>query len=345
MTVAFVDTPGVPLSAPDAPVRFTATEPVPALSVRFGSGRVEERVYRDGAFVFPYATSTKVGNTYTVRRTGGWPTTPTVYIDELAPPPTIPIGGQPMGAVYTVDFRTLPSQTLTAPGAYTIDGLTWWAKVALTGQPYGQHQANVLTNGLGLGLASLYAGGTRIDSTPEVLYRHLFLPFANIPGYNPLAPMLLRWHVSQSALYNNEHQMVVGICSTTNDAVGLQAVDRQYDHFIVRYNGGGGHRQKRGTAGLTTAIYFTDTNNGNREYGIYRYLGEYGMEVSAPAGNSWAGDFIADINTLVVNTATLAAFGPKTRPNPGVFVAIEGQIDTTMLYLTHLQIMQPKVAA
>lgn len=55
---------------------------VPFVSVSFGSTRVEEIAYRDGAFVYPYLGSTRVGDTFSLRRTGGWPASPTVHVEE-----------------------------------------------------------------------------------------------------------------------------------------------------------------------------------------------------------------------------------------------------------------------
>jgi hypothetical protein len=340
MTTSWISTPDIALSTRSAPVVFATERAVTALSVAF-SGRPEERAYRDSAFVPPYTGSTVVGSTYTLVRAGGWPNTPTVFVDELPPPPTIPIGGQPMGAVYTVDFRTLPSQTLTAPGAYTIDDLTWWAKVALTGQPYGATQENLLTNGLGLGLATL-AQGSRVGSDGALANRHLFLPFSNVPNYNALAPTLVRWHVTESSGNYNEHQMIVGVCSTTSDAVAVQAAQRQYDHYWLKFNNLG-TQSKRGT-GVVSGIGFANgVVAGNSERGLYLYMGGYGIEVTTETGNSWAGSFIDNIN-LLVSPSTPTAYRSPARPNPGVFVALEGQIDATMVYLTHLQIMQPRIA-
>jgi hypothetical protein len=252
-----------------------------------------------------------------------------------------PLGGQTMGTIYEVDFTSLPDQSLTAPGSYTIDGLTWWAKVALTGQPFGQAQENKVVAGSGLMLRSTQSQGTRTGTNGDLAYRHLFLPFANVPGYNAEAPLLMRWHTSLSAGYSNEHQMAVGLCSTTSDATRLLAAARQYDHFMWFANANG-WQSKRGISSGTSPN-FPVSNVGNREAGIFRFLGDATTEVIASAGNSWAGSFLADTNTLKTGS-TLPVLLPAKRPNPGVFVALEGQVDTTPIYLTHLQILQPKVA-
>lgn len=95
MTITFIDPPGSMLASLDAPIRFSSERAVPAVSVRLGDSdlRVEERAYRDGAFVYPYLESMKSGNTFTLVRTGGWPReqAPTVFVDETPAPPVPPI--------------------------------------------------------------------------------------------------------------------------------------------------------------------------------------------------------------------------------------------------------------
>lgn len=62
---------------------------VPFVSVSF-VGRAEELAYRDGAFRYPYLESTREGDTFSLVRTGGWPSTPSVSVEEGAPAASTP---------------------------------------------------------------------------------------------------------------------------------------------------------------------------------------------------------------------------------------------------------------
>jgi hypothetical protein len=100
MTVTFIDPPSSVIGKTEA-LDFTASAEVVAISVGYGAVRDEERVYRDGAFLRSYTRSTKVGNTYSVVRDGGWPANPQLYVDELpaVPGPQLqPLLGSPVAA-------------------------------------------------------------------------------------------------------------------------------------------------------------------------------------------------------------------------------------------------------
>jgi hypothetical protein len=76
MSVAFAIASGSSLTSRNEPTPFTATLPVIAISVSVPISQslsLEERAWRDGAFLYPYLRSTKNGNTYTLVRDGGWP--------------------------------------------------------------------------------------------------------------------------------------------------------------------------------------------------------------------------------------------------------------------------------
>ena len=66
---------------------------VVAISVGFGGSHVEERAYRDGMFLYPYLRSSRSLNTFALRREGGWPSDPTVYVDECGPVGDVVIDG------------------------------------------------------------------------------------------------------------------------------------------------------------------------------------------------------------------------------------------------------------
>jgi hypothetical protein len=111
MTVTWIDSPGSALASRTDTVDFSTSADVVAISISFGVG-AEERVYRDGAFVAPYLASTRTVNTFALRRVGGWPKSPTVYVDEAVVSAKADL--QPL------DYSPLAAWALdsTAPGGY-----------------------------------------------------------------------------------------------------------------------------------------------------------------------------------------------------------------------------------
>lgn len=192
MTVTWPIPPNSTIDPRTRPIPFQAERDVTAVSVSFGNRRAEERAYRDGAFVWPYLRSTRAGNLFTLVRDdgdAGWPADPKPFVDEEPPPPLLPTGGQSYGAIYELDFTAQPTQNLNiAPGSAVIDGLTWWAKNAL-----GQATMSIV-NGSGLEWWSH-------DPSPPVA-RLLGLPLANVPNFNPSAPVQI-WAAMKRNSGNN----------------------------------------------------------------------------------------------------------------------------------------------
>lgn len=158
---------------------------VPFVSVSYDGTRPEELAYRDGAFVYPYLESTRVGDTFSLRRTGGWPSDPTVHVEEAAPG-----GVPPWRTLYHVDFRTLPSASFSAAGECIIDGLSWWQK---PGYPTANGPVTIGARGMLMGTS-----GTG-EFSPSFAARRMVLPLANIPGYNPAAPVVIYTRTDASA--------------------------------------------------------------------------------------------------------------------------------------------------
>jgi hypothetical protein len=141
MTVTFIDSPNSVIGKTEA-LDFTASGEVIAISVGFGAVRDEERVYRDGAFLRSYTRSTKVGNTYSIVRDGGWPANPQLYVDEA---PALP--STFWTTLYDKDLRTLPNQTVSASMSNT------FANFTADGQPWCFHGCTaslMIVNGQGM---------------------------------------------------------------------------------------------------------------------------------------------------------------------------------------------------
>ncbi len=312
---------------------------VPFVSVSYGDGRPEELAYRDGAFRYPFLGSTRVGDTFALRRTGGWPANPTVHVEEAAPS-----GVVPLNPIYDLDLRTLPDLDLTEPGPYDFDGVTWYAKGQLTLQPFGASQSSSVVNGLGLRLQAATPNGYPIGPTSSgdtYRYRCYFVPFAGIAGYNPAAPVLVRFH-GTNGIGGNSLGWAGGIIDSTNDGVNRPNGDR--DAITSLYEGSNNPPFKGGYYYAATTGGSVPTSVTDREAGAYRILGE---SVCAVFSNSqWTGDF-APINEIVPNYTSpySANYRPSTpRANPGAVFLINGQLDTTPKYLDRIQVLQPRGA-
>lgn len=186
----------------------------------------------NGFFFPPYQQSTREGNTYTIVREGGWPKTLELHAQEE---PTIPNGGQAMGAIYEVDFAALSSQSVPSPGAYTIDGITWYSKGTGSAQPYNRNTAASLVHGSGLRVSVIatssqagYLPATAQHDGGVVNDKAWFLPFASVPGYNPLAPVTVQYRFGPCAWQADRPTLLGGIVKSTSDGVGLISADSPY---------------------------------------------------------------------------------------------------------------------
>lgn len=221
MATLWIDTPGSELASRDAPIRFVVSDEPSFVSVRFPSRRAEELAFRDGVFVYPYSSSTRQDGTFTLRRSGGWPSWPTAHVQEAA---TAFVG--PWGELYHVDFRTLPPATFSAPGSYTIDGLEWWVKSS--GHP-------AVNSNLGIDARGLFLGNVG-GSIPGSFYpRSAVLPLANVPGYNPAAPVVFSFRND----YDNGGGFGCGVTDCAANADPLSQLEfHRRQAFGVDYSGG-----------------------------------------------------------------------------------------------------------
>ncbi len=187
MAVTWLDVPNFPISRREPLDFIVDTDPV-AISVKFPGLRVEERVWRDSSFQYPYLNSTVTGSgpyTFHLNRTGGWPADSTVYVDEGGGTGG---GSQPWRQLYSVDFTALPEQTFGSFGAHTIDGLTWYIK---EGEVPGQ--AYIDSSGFLVG-----KDGTG-ESSDAFFGPWFILPMSSIPGYNPAAPVVFYARTNRDA--------------------------------------------------------------------------------------------------------------------------------------------------
>jgi hypothetical protein len=350
MTVHFIDPPG-PMTNTSEPIDFTVTYPVTSISIEFnphiGNGArdtVWDGVADDnsgGDFSYKYRKSTKSldGLTWHIVPFDRWPAEFRIRVKEAAPASQ---GGLALAPIYTVDFTQLPTDSFGTAGAYVIDSKTWYAKAPVAG-PFGSNVSSGILNGSGLYLAqSNGATGNHFDDGVVTLpYRHMFFPLANLPAtYNPDAPLLIRWHMDGGHVGSNDNCPVGGLVQGGNDGTGILSTDRIYDDVIRPYAGINASTAKRGN---TTG---NDVDNGagisywTREWGLYRPL-KGPAEVWAATSGSWSGEF-GDVNLMHLGIGVGNVPFAPARANPGFIFAIDGQVSTQSVYLTHLQFLQPR---
>ncbi|HYG66880.1 MAG TPA: hypothetical protein VD838_04445, partial [Anaeromyxobacteraceae bacterium] len=164
-----------------AAIRFAASGEVLAVSVAM-PGHQEERAYRDGAFVEPYLRSARDGSSFAVRRDGGWPAPPTVYVDEAEPPRLTA-----WDTLYEIDFTAQPSQdfhsylenSLASSRTVAIAGLAWEVYNG-SASTYGQR----LVAGVGVQLHAdgrIFAAGQQRQNAGASCK----LALSQLAGYDP----------------------------------------------------------------------------------------------------------------------------------------------------------------
>jgi hypothetical protein len=345
MTVAFIDTPGSILPSVSEPIDFTVTKTPVAISVSFGSGLTEERVYRDGAFLYPYLGSTQSGGgtTFSLVRTGGWPRNIQVYVDEQT---VIPTAGQAFGAVYSVDLTAQPSQDMSAAGSYTIDGKTWWAKGAL---PAGC--TNALVNGQGLRLAiddthyltaSWRSGLSYTGRTP-------CMSLAQLADFNPAAPYALEWRFTSpyAPSNNNDQCHAAGVMSAVLSSANITNTEKDSSMTLLFWSRVAGSMYllsppSAGAVTLTTT--YGSTNMGDSALGLYRinatrYVPMYSQWTGA-LGTPDDTQAMADANVPIRSIASLSSAPAFVFALQKPFIGTGSAVD---VYLTHLRVLQPKV--
>jgi len=305
----------------------------------------------DGVFSDRYASSERVGNTWTIRPPAGvWPCRFRVYVDYGAP--TL---GAPMGAIYEVDFTSLPTQP-TAPGSYTFDGLTWWAK----GND-GAGGASGMVNGAGL---RIYQPSTVDTANAWALWRNqgivtlykarLFsLSLAQLPDYNPLAPLVVMWRFTSNQAAGDDPAGFAGLGEIVASGAVLTGAEKNTCLTL-----GGGPAGNVGYRMIppysTTYAYKTEyvsTVAGAHVNGLYRLLpNRFAMLHNTTA---WAGTMppLESMNDVNPNDTgggvyTFMSSAPNLTSSPSfVFGIQKGATGPTLdVHLTHLKIMQPKAA-
>jgi hypothetical protein len=325
MAVIWIDSPGSSVSVAE-PIDFTTDADVVAISVRFTSALVEERAYRDGAFLYPYLGSTQVGHTFSLVRSGGWPARPfEVFVDEQVSAPT---DGAEWGAIYTVNLTTQGSLNMTAINAHTIDGYSWYSKGST---PFGGGTQNELFGGLGLRAASGLWGQSGNYSSQS-----LWFPFGQLPDFNINSPYAAAMRFSGTGL-DGSHFVIAGLADLPNTGGAVGTTDRS-GQSLIRYEGS--PISFTHTAGVSTAnptSITSDSTYGNHLF----YAARLHSRVACSAHEIWAGAIDIDAHNL--SNGLNAVILSTTLANPGFWFSTNNT--GVNVYLTHFAVLQPKVAA
>lgn len=228
MTMTPIDPPG-PCAYGEVIDVVLSAEPA-LVAIEFlpnGGGGAWDVVYADGRFSYRYRDSTRDGTTFHIRPPGDyWPCPFRVHYE-----PAVPTGGQTWGTIYAPDLAAETTR-VCAPGSHTIGGVTWWVKGVASGQSAGA------TNGTGLYIQSNFGVDNSDQANPSLRW---FLPLANVPGFNPNAPVAVwaratcaswYWHVgfmsaaaSSAQITNAERASRTGVGHAAGNTTAIQYVN------------------------------------------------------------------------------------------------------------------------
>jgi len=322
-----------------APIMGTASNTSGlVITIDYPNG-LHETVYQLGAFTPLYSAGSTINlstGAYSILRAGGFPFGVSVTSIGCAPCPPIPTGGQSLGTIYEVDFRTLPNLTIGPVGSYVIDGKVWWAKGPLIAN--GSNLTSSIQNGAGMRFTTDKTYD--LPAAGDMSCRSMFLPLANISGYNPLAPIVVRAKFIRGAVPISG---MIGLVNTTADAANYLAAQRATEVFCGPEQAGG------------------NTSSIKSKYGTGGQNGISSGQVSTPPDNFFCGIWemfpgYRDICTQVWDGT--GAIPPMTSipQRQGLGMLTSSNVNTTIcltassnfgqpetVWVTHLSISQPKV--
>lgn len=354
MSVSWIDTPGSRLPSPYEPLDFTASSSVGFISVMFAEGRGEELVYRDSAFVYPYLESTKVGNTFALRRSGGWPNAPSmsVTVEEVARP-----YASTWNTLYEIDFRDLPSSSPGAAGAYDLgDGATWYAKgdLAWAGPPGAGAltMAAQLVSGSGLGFRSTANNIFTTNFGGNVAWggRCFFLPLAQFATFNVNAPLLLQSYIGTTP----GGAVLCGLIDAASSGAGLTWPERATATMVQNSNdspnealsSGNYYIQYGRQVQIATGFTGGPVANTFVERGILSAVSTDFIlgSVNAP-GTGWLSLTSGALRPGTSGVPIVSLAAPRTT-NPGVIVGWQfGYNDAAYNFMRRLRVSQPLAEA
>lgn len=353
MAVTPISPPVGELPSTTTPVRFTVDNLVGlVIAVDHSDSEVlrpQELIFADGVFLYPYlGSSSLVGNEFSILRQGGWASFEERNKVRVFEQPPVPTEGQPFAALYEVDLTAQPSQTMTAAGSYTIDGKTWWAKGTLWGD--GVH---ALVNGSGMRLfaPATLAGGAQPDRpnfrtvTTTILQRIVFFPFDEIEDYNPAAPLFVQWRLSGAITASSSNRCSsLGVMTAAPSAAAITDGERltcaQVCHDV--YNSASAILCGATGGQVPVTAVVNDAALASYRTGVQRFAKDRFYVIHKHSAVDVTPEDTLDLSG--VN----GLMQPTAQGDMGLFFTLHKAFSdgaTLDVYLTHLKVMQPKVAA
>ncbi len=336
MSIAYPDEqPGSTLRSRRESIEFTSDRAITEVRAVYD----EELVYTEGGGFEPqYSQSTKneAATSFSVKRNGGWQRTVTLHQDEEPAP--VPTDGVPWGVVYDLDLTAQTSQPSIATGAFTVDGLQWWAKGSLS-----TGQSSALDSGQGLRLTTASGNLASFSQGNTISSRVFAFDPSQAPNFNPSAPWMIQWRLDGPNRNDAGLSAMCGICQATGlNGNAFQAAEwaGMFTLGSVDINNNGGRWWLgSGTNNVATISPVISTTVGDWAYGM--------MYINDSARVAMWGAWSAGFPTL--NNMNRGFFLGQQASGSPVFVYCHRKttngVGDLITYLTHLRIVQPKNAA
>jgi hypothetical protein len=248
-----------------------------------------------------------------------------------APPAAAPtIILTPMGLIYGVDLTTKPAQNWpSGGGSAVVDGKTWWAKgPASWGPPYSS-----LIPGEGIEVSGgAWSGYQTYD------WQGMFLPIAQLAGFNPDAPLALAFRFTGSG-YSGGSYVVGGMRSCAQSSAKMQSSS---SYSAIRFMGtdtniyheNSGSSDVPPLTGMQPAV-------GDNLWLILRLMGR----IYTPAHVPWTGALPDELpfGPQLVNFINPRLLAPQSATDVG-FIYARNQSSYINARLTHVGVYQPRAS-
>jgi hypothetical protein len=229
------------------------------------------------------------------------------------------------GAVYQMDLRTLPTQDLATPGEHVVDGYRWYTKgsVVFNGGP-----GNAIVNGQGLHVA-----GTAYFSV-GANHQRIWFPFSQLEGFDPATPVAIAFRYAGSGLSSTNY-MVMALASALSNDASAWSLPEQQAEVAQRYEGAA-----NAFLHIASGTYVPVASDADYAAHVF-FECRLARRVYMSGHALWSGALPTDAYSLAdgVNVVTQTL----DHTNPGL-VFTRNQSSPFTCYLTHIAVLQPKVA-
>ena len=237
--------------------------------------------------------------------------------------------GPNWGAVYEVDFTTLPNQDMSAIGAHTVDGMTWYSKGAVD---FGGDGANAIVNGSGMRTAGC-AWGIAGTLAP---FQTAWFPFLQIPDFDVTYPFLVAFRFTGPLSTTNYY--VAGVSSLADDGVAVLVGERAVQDQIRADMDSGGTVMAHVVSSVGPINPVTMVP-GSPTTGDHLYFsGPVHLLTAGCFHAPWTGSF--PLNLYAITNAQNPVINNNVLTNPG-FSICRNRTSAFASFLTHMAVLQP----